>query len=90
MCVGRDRVTLEAIEQPGGERLRGRRARKREPDVDPMNLIRVMPAEGEMKKPITTNQRYLRRATNTPSRLRFLSRTMAHKWPGHEANGGPS
>ena len=33
----------------GAERLRG--CRSCEPDADPLNLIRVMPAEGEMQKP---------------------------------------
>ena len=39
-----------------------------------MNLIRVMPAEGEMKNPTTTDQLYLGRDTNTPSHPRLLSR----------------
>ncbi len=83
MCVGCAQVTLRAAEQPGSreaERAPGTRERV---GADPMNLIRVMPAEGEMKKPITTDQRHLWRATNMPSHRRLLSRT----WP-EEAESG--
>jgi len=74
--IGGNRAT-EQQSNRGAGRLRGRRAREREPDADPLNLIRVMPAEGEMKHPTNTNQRYLGRAPNTPSHLRLLSRITA-------------
>jgi hypothetical protein len=77
LCVGRDRVTLEEAEQPGSREAERARARESEPDADPLNLNRVMPAEGERKNLITTDQWYLGRATVTPLYFRLLAWIMA-------------
>ena len=77
MSVGCDRVTLEGAEQPGSREAERARARESEPDADPLNLNRVMPAEGERKNLITTDQWYLGRATVTPLHLRLLAWIMA-------------
>ena len=49
MCLGYNRDTLEGAEQPGSREAERARDRESEPDADPLNLNRVMPAEGERK-----------------------------------------